>query len=44
MPLPLANRNVNIALLSVTKYDHFSDAVHLFYIDTGQSVSSNIGG
>ena len=44
MPLPLGNRNIDIAYFLVENYDHSPDAVHLFYIDTGQSFSSIRGG
>ena len=43
MPMLLGNRNINIACLPVEKYDHFPDAVHLLYIDTGQCLSSIMG-
>ena len=37
MPLPLVNRNINMAFVSVESYDHFPNAVHLFRIGTGFS-------
>ena len=43
MSLPLGNRNIDIAYFLVENYDHSPDAVHLFYIDTGQSFSSIMG-